>query len=50
MFTPGGSYQFGDETLPDGKVNDVFVTDDRKAIWVATDRGICRMQFDSAFC
>ncbi len=49
MFTPGGAYQFGEETLPDGKVNDVFVTDDRKEIWVATDRGICRLQFDSVF-
>jgi hypothetical protein len=50
MFMPGGSYQFGEETLPDGRVNDVFVTADRKEIWVATDRGICRLQFDSAFC
>lgn len=50
VFTKNGAYLFGEETLPDGKVNDVFVTEDRKEIWVATDRGICRLQFDSAFC
>ncbi len=48
MFTPEGTYLFGKETLPDQKVNDVFVADDRKEIWVATDLGICRLQFDSS--
>lgn len=48
MFTPDGAYLFGEETLPDKKVNDVFVTDDRKEIWVATDLGICRLQFESS--
>ena len=50
MFTPEGAYLFGEETLPDQKVNDVLVTDDRKEIWVATDLGICRIQFDSSIC
>ena len=48
MFTPEGTYLFGKETLPDQKVNDVFVADDRKEIWAATDLGICRLQFDSS--
>lgn len=48
MFTPEGMYLFGKETLPDQKVNDVFVADDRKEIWVATDLGISRLQFDSS--
>ncbi len=48
MFTPDGAYLFREETLPDQKVNDVFVADDRKEIWVATDLGICRLQFDSS--
>ncbi len=50
MFTPEGAYLFGEETLPDKKVNDVFVADDRKEIWVATDLGICRLQFESSIC
>ena len=50
LFSPNGAYLFGEETLPDKKVNDVFVTGDRKEIWVATDRGICRLQFESSIC